>query len=351
MPPSTCASQKFILALCLFSDAMVERLFLRPVRKLLLILLLFLGLGAGAQQAADSLRRIDSLQRLDSVRQGLSDSLQRIDSLYADSLSKVTPPIRDTLRPVLLFPFTSDSFRYRDRLFYNFTKPVRYTVSVKEWQGKEVVFYSLVGLLILFALIKNSFRRYLSDLFSSYFRTTVRQRQIKEQLLQNPLPSLLFNVFFVLSGALFLALLFERSAIAEDISFWLLTLYSAVALAVIYAGKFILLKFFGWVFQLSGATDTYIFVVFSTNKVLGILLLPFSILLAFTYGAVNAASVTLSLIVVASLFAYRFFLAYISINRQVPLNIFHFLLYLAAVEILPLLLINKLLFLFLREIS
>jgi hypothetical protein len=35
----------------------------------------------------------------------------------------------------------------------------------------------------------------------------------------------------------------------------------------------------------------------------------------------------------------------------VQLNAFHFLLYLAAFEILPLLLINKLLFLFLREIS
>jgi hypothetical protein len=131
----------------------------------------------------------------------------------------------------------------------------------------------------------------------------------------------------------------------------MLTLYSALALAMIYAGKFILLKFFGWVFQLSQATDAYIFVVFSTNKVLGILLLPFSVLLAFTNGSVNAAAVTLSLIVVACLFAYRYFLAYISINRTVPLNVFHFLLYLAAAEIVPLLLINKLLFLFLHEIS
>jgi len=65
---------------------------------------------------------------------------------------------------------------------------------------------------------------------------------------------------------------------------------------------------------------------------------------------VNTASVTLSLILIGCLIAYRFFLAYISINRTVRINFFHFLLYLAAFEIMPVLLINKLLFLFLSEI-
>ena len=277
-------------------------------------------------------------------------SVHRTDSLQADSLAKVAPPIRDSIRPVLQFPFRSDSFLYRKRLFFNFTDPIRYDITEKRWEGKEVIFYSIIGLLILFALFKNSFHRYISDLFGSYFRTTVRQRQIKEQLLQNPLPSLLFNVFFVLSGAIFVSLLAQRYSLVEELPFWMLALYSAVGLLVIYAGKFVLLKFFGWVFQLTEATNTYIFIIFSTNKVLGMVLLPFIILLAFSYGALNAASVTLALIVIACLFAYRFFLSYISINRMVHLNLFHFLLYLAAFEIIPVLLINKLLFLFLREI-
>ncbi|HET7899022.1 MAG TPA: DUF4271 domain-containing protein, partial [Flavisolibacter sp.] len=231
------------------------------------------------------------------------------------------------------------------------TDPVRYDITLKHWEGKDVMFYSIVALLIFFALIKNSFRRYVSDLFGSYFRTTVQQRQVKEQLLQNPLPSMLFNFFFVLSGAMFVSLLVHHYSLAEELPFWMLALYSAVALLVIYTGKFLLLKFFGWVFQLTEATNTYIFIIFSTNKVLGIVLLPFIILLAFTFGAINAASLTLSLIVVACLFAYRFFLSYISINRMVQLNLFHFLLYLVAFEVVPVLLINKLLFLILREIT
>jgi hypothetical protein len=329
-------NQKSILVLCLFSNAMVEPLFLLPVRALLILSFLFLSV-VGKTQTIDSLAKIDSLRRTDSVQ---------VDTVLVAALPK-----KDTIRIALQFAFTSDSFRFRKHLFYSFTDPVRYTISEKTWLGKDVVFYSVVALLLFFAFIRNSFSRYISDLFSSYFRTTVRQRQIKEQLLQSPLPSLLFNVFFVISTAVFLSLLFQYFGLASQLPFWLLVVYSAIAVTVVYGGKFLLLKFFGWVFQQSDATDTYIFVVFSTNKILGISLLPFTILLAFTYGAVNAAAATLSIIVIGALFLYRFFLSYISINQTININFFHFLLYLTAFEIVPVLLINKLLFTILREIS
>lgn len=324
-----------------YSDLTATQLFLRPVRSFLLITLLVWGIGLNAQTAVDSSQQTDSLST--------ADSLQRLEALQADSLSKVPPPVRDTLRVQLQFPFASDSFRFRKRLFFSFTNPVRYTVSEKQWQGKEVVFYTTVALLLLFAFIKNGFRRYLSDLFGAYFRTTVRQRQVKEQLLQNPLPSLLFNTFFVLSGALFFSLTLEHFGLAGEIPFWLLALYSAFALAAIYAGKWVVLKFFGWVFQLSEATEAYLFVVFTTNKILGIVLLPFVVMLGFATGTLNAAAATLGLIVVALFFAYRYFLSYISIGRTVHIQALHFLLYLAAFEVLPLLLINKLLFVFLEN--
>ena len=257
----------------------------------------------------------------------------------------------DSIKPFLQYSFTNDSFLYRKRLFFSFTDPVRYTVSEKQWEGKENIFYSIIALLICFALIKNNFSRYLTDVFSSYFRTTIRQKQIKEQLLQSPLPSLLFNSFFVISTAVFLSLLLEHFHPAMQFSFWLLAFYIALGLIILYAGKFVLLKFVGWVFQLTEAVNTYIFVVFSTNKVMGIALLPFSVMLAFSYGLVNEIAVTLSLIVIGLLFVYRYFLSYLSINRTVQINLFHFLLYLCAFEILPLLLINKLLLRFVSEIA
>jgi hypothetical protein len=328
---------------------MMERLFLRPVKYFLVIAFLFLSIRSFAQQD-DSLQQQDSLIHIDSVFQ--NKSLFKKDSLLNDTTHLTQlHVVKDTVRPVLHYTFTADSFLYSRRLFFSFTKPVRYTISEKTWSGKEAIFYSVVALLLFFALIKNSFSRYLHDLYSSYFRTTMRQKQIKEQLMQSPLPSLFFNIFFVISTAIFLSLIFPYFGLAPQLPFWLLSAYSAAGLTIIYGGKFLLLKFFGWVFQMSDATDTYIFVVFSTNKILGVALLPFTILLAFTYGGINSATVALSFIVIGLLFLYRYFLAFVSINRSVRMDIFHFLIYLAAFEILPLLLINKLLFAFLSEIS
>jgi hypothetical protein len=117
----------------------------------------------------------------------------------------------------------------------------------------------------------------------------------------------------------------------------------------VYTIKFISLKLVGWIFQVSEAANAYIFIVFTTNKIMGIALLPFLVILAFTYGFITQAAMNLAVLVVVVLFAYRYFLSYVSIHRQIRINFFHFLLYLMAFELVPLLLINKLLFSLLGE--
>jgi hypothetical protein len=88
-------------------------------------------------------------------------------------------------------------------------------------------------------------------------------------------------------------------------------------------------------------------VVFTTNKVMGISILPFLIVMAFSYGIISQAALNLGIGLVAALFVYRYFLSYVSIHRMVRISFFHFMLYFCAFEIAPLLLINKLLVRFL----
>lgn len=89
------------------------------------------------------------------------------------------------------------------------------------------------------------------------------------------------------------------------------------------------------------ATYSYIFIVFVVNKVIGIILFPFLILLAFSQGNVYAASLTISWCMLAGMLAYRVILTFAAIRNQVSINPFHFFLYLVAFEIAPLLLIYK----------
>jgi len=216
----------------------------------------------------------------------------------------------------------------------------------KNFQGKELQFYLLVILLLIYGMLKRAFPKYFNDLFRLFFRTTIKQLQVREQLMQTPLPSLLLNIFFVITGSLYISFILLNVKWNPINNFWLMTLYCIGGLSIIYSIKFFSLKVSGWLFNMQSAADAYIFIVFIINKMIGLVLLPFLIMLAFTQRKVYSVSLMLSLIVVVVLFAYRFILTYSAVRNQVKVNPFHFFLYFCAFEIAPLLLIYKALLLF-----
>ena len=213
----------------------------------------------------------------------------------------------------------------------------------KVFQGKEYLFYYLIFLLILFGLLRRAFAKYFYDLFRVFFKTTLKQRQTQEQLLQSSLASVFMNSFFVLSAGLYVNFLLQYFHLVISDNFWLQYVYCIGALATIYLVKFIGLKITGWLFNVSNTTDSYIFIVFIINKMLGIFLLPFLLVLAFANDPLYSSAMLISWIGLGLLLIYRFILSYSAIRKDVKLNSFHFILYILGFEVIPLLLIYKLL--------
>jgi hypothetical protein len=261
-------------------------------------------------------------------------------SLIRDTVNGAVSPSLLPTKKILNF----DSIIFNRHTFYNFKNPITRIDSERKVEGKESFFYFILGILLFFALIKNGFPRYMQDMFRMFFQTSVKQKQLKDQLMQSPLPSLLLNIFFVITAAFFLNLVLQYYNLGNQFNFWILMLYCAIGLIIIYSIKFLFLKLFGWLFKITQATDTYIFIVFTTNKIISIFLLPFIILMSFTTGTVRQSALALSLLIVGFFFLYRFYLAFVSTHRYIKIKFFHFLLYLIAFELVPLLLINKLLF-------
>ncbi len=227
--------------------------------------------------------------------------------------------------------------------YFGFTgERILFSTERREAEDKDLFFYVLTSMVLLFALLKLTFPKYLSDLRRLFFRTTLKQRQLREQLIQTPLPSLLFNIFFVIVGGLYAAFLFDHAGMEAPVdNFWLLALYSSVALSAIYLVKYIGLKIMGWLFSMSALTDAYIFIVFLINKVAGIFLLPFIVLVAFTRNEVNSVCWMISWTGLGLLYLYRYILAWGAVRNHIRFSIFHFFLYVIALEITPLLLIYK----------
>ena len=228
--------------------------------------------------------------------------------------------------------------------YYNFFgRPQNLVSEERKPAGKEALFYILMGLLFFFALIKLLFNKYVTNLLGLVFRASLRQKQIREQLLQTPLPSLFLNIFFVIVAGLYIFFLLQHYQAVQTTGFWLLLLYCTLAVGLVYLVKFMVLKFTGWIFNIRDAADTYIFIVFLVNKLLAIFLLPLLIVMTFSLASWGNVLLTLSYFMVVVFFAYRYIVSFAPVRREVKVSQFHFFMYLCAFEIIPLLLIYKVL--------
>ena len=222
-----------------------------------------------------------------------------------------------------------------------FASPLFQIEKEKQLQQREWLFYYLLALALLFGLLRLSYLRYFNDMFRVFFRTSLRVNQIREQLVQSGLQSLLFNLFFALAAGTYVYLFIDYFDISIKVAELFIPLISAGVIALLYLGKYIFLLFSGWLFSLKPAAETYSFVVFLINKIIGIILLPFLFVIAFAGRGLAGVAITVSLSIITALFLYRFLRAYGPVQSEIKVGRFHFFIFFLAFEIAPLLLIYK----------
>jgi len=274
-----------------------------------------------------------TLVPVDSIRQAIiSDSL-RLDSTKKAQIQFIK----------LHLPDTTTYQKYYTHPFLPFLKPAFFQFSPERTPiNKDAIFYILAILVALIAVIRLAFPKYCKNLFLLILQTSVRQKQTREKLLQNNFASVLLNIVFFVSGGIYIALFIQHKAWLA-LPFYLLILYSSFILFIIYTGKYLFLLFSGWVFNVSEATSSYTFIVFLVNKVLGIVLIPFLLVLTYSPAPLVQVAFTVSTGAAFVLFLYRYLISFGIIRLNLKVSALHFFLYLCAVEVLPLLLIYKLL--------
>lgn len=288
----------------------------------------------------DTLQASDSTAKHDSSAISVTDISKQIGADTARILTKAViakKPIDSFYLKILDNPF----FRTK-------AKPIFLVINERKRTSKDEMFYLLLGLLLFLAFIKLIFSRYFSNIFRLFFQPSFRQKQTREQLQQNNLPSLLLNLFFIFSCGAYVSFLLTYYHVTH-LGFWLLLLYSSLSLLILYAGKYLFLTFAGWVFNVNEAANAYIFAVYLVNKILGVILIPFTLIIAFSSSGIINISITISILLILLLFFYRYFVSYSPVRKEVRVSLLHFFFYVFAFEIMPLLLIYKTLTLYLDK--
>lgn len=204
-------------------------------------------------------------------------------------------------------------------------------------------FYLLLFLCIMLGLIRFSDHRYFQNLWRAFWSATLSTRQLKDQLLGAPLSNLLMNIFFTISAGAYVyyvtIILSPQKTALLPASILILLLIGGVM--AIYLGKYFMIRFSGWALRLEGVTNQYIFNVFLINKIIGVILLPFIMLLAFGNPVMARPVMVVSFLVVGILLINRYTRSWQVFGSFFQYSKFHFFTYLCASELLPLALLMK----------
>ncbi len=207
----------------------------------------------------------------------------------------------------------------------------------------------MVGILlftiVLMAIVRFSFSKYLHKVLDSILNYQTASNLLSEKNMRNLRGSIFLNFLFFVNLALFLVqyAVYILSLNQESNNF-IFFLYSFLILIIVYSGKAILIRLIGYIFGAKKESKEYLHTVFIYNKNLGIFLLP--IIISVPFIALYATSILLNigLSITLIFYIFRLFRGFKILFRQ-HVSIFYMILYLCALEILPLLMIYKLLYL------
>ncbi len=295
--------------------------------KLIAIALLFNSTCVFSQLPRDSSNGIKTDSLLQTVT---GSSVATIDS----SLEFSQPPIKSYYSIIANLLSSNKFINVKDA-------PVYLIAERRESKGKEFVFYILCIVVLILAIFKTFYTSYFNNLFRVFFNTSLRQTQLTDQLLQAKLPSLILNIFFTISAGIFLWLLFTYYRPPHLINKKLLLPFCILGIGVLYFVKYCTLKFIGWISAMQQVVDSYIFIIFLVNKISGIVLVPFLIILAFSFPLWIQYITTVAIFIVTIFFLSRYIKTYGLLENKLPLNGFHFLIYIIATEIIPILILYK----------
>lgn len=220
------------------------------------------------------------------------------------------------------------------------SKPVSFPQTKRLVQNKDYIFYLISFLLLTIALFRLLNDKYYTNMTRVFFNSSLRQSQLVEQLLLDKQASLVMNLFFVLVMGLYLFQLLIYFAGASYLNAKLLGI-SMLAVLSVYGIKYVITLFFGWITGYSSESENYVFIVFLLNKMLSLFMLPVILVIAYVDQSLASTIIQFSFFIIGLMFFIRYFRVFGMLQYKLKVSRLHFLLYVAGVEILPLLIIYK----------
>jgi hypothetical protein len=215
-------------------------------------------------------------------------------------------------------------------------------VKIRPSSNKTAVFLLAVLLLFFFSMVRIIFPRYFVNLFQVFTGISISKRHIKDQLENDNRASVWFySIFFISVGFIVYQLITEISGTHFSNVWYINYLISTLFVFILIGFRISMIRLTGWIFKRSDYVHIYLFNTKLVNEFLGLLLFPLCILILVTSGNIQYILLMTASALCLLFFAYGYVRNIPVLRNLFRISFVHFLLYICAFEIIPVLILIK----------
>ena len=210
--------------------------------------------------------------------------------------------------------------------------------------GQRFLFAIIVFMLLLLTVLMTSYRNVLNRSYSAILSDNVLNQLFRERQGGSGAGFLPLYLMYIINTGIFIYLLAMLYGFNKGSHQFVTLLYCILGYGLLVLLRHLVLFLIGTIFPVSKETTLYNFNIIIFGIILGVLLVPVNVFIAF--GPVEAVPVltTVVLVLLGIAYLFRSLRGLLIANKLIVFYKFHFLLYICTVEIAPILIITKLLF-------
>ena len=232
--------------------------------------------------------------------------------------------------------FSASSYLFQDSLTLSING------SVSDNDGAWT-FYILLFILILATFVWAAFKKGVKNQIKA-----ARDLRTAEQLYRRREKSVSIHVvlmmlLFFFSSGLYISLLLEHFNLFQSFGSFTLFIFSIAAIIAVYTVKHLLLKIQSAILPFSNEISFFSYNIALVNRSLGLLLMPFIIMMLYSFDFIAELSMKISFLIILLVVLYVYRKGFIIGRQYLRFYKFHFFVYFCTSEILPLVMLIKLL--------
>jgi hypothetical protein len=211
----------------------------------------------------------------------------------------------------------------------------------KKVYSKNFLFWVFMITLMLMAFVVANARSMISSSYTAIISDNAMRLMNKHAFGWGNAIYLALYALFWINGGIFAYLLLSYFGVKSPYGQTVTFLLCIGGVALIFILKHLLLFIIAHVFPIEKEMKTYNFIVLTAGVLLGMLLMPFNVLIAYSPSGFSEVFIYLAFAIIGIVYLVRSLRSLTIAAPHMMENRFHFLLYLCTVEIAPLMVLAK----------